>query len=305
MLIGVTSIVGGERLAIDLRNSDEELGFLIVTVDGLGSSPAVVSSAKGAVTNGARVNNVKLDTRTITMTFGVSEVGKKETEALEMLYNFFPTGKKITLEFSTEKRTVFIEAYPEDMTLNMFAPVENAVITALAPKSVFTDTSKGYHIVSNYTSLFEFPFSNESLLEPLIEFGHSMSTPNYYIYYPGDIDTGIYILVEVIEDSVFTDLTLYNLRDDQKMVINMTRLNAIIDGVLQVGDKILIDTRTSQKSIKLFRNGQFINIHNALDLHSDWIYLSPGHNTIIYTMATGQDAISVELEYFALYSGVA
>ena len=302
MIRGIASIVNDKRLDILLENS-ESLGFSIIAIDGLAPSGATINSSGGALIHGTRINSVKIEPRTISIPFVIHVTGKKEEAVRETLYNFFPTGTKIRFEIKTDRRTVFVMATPEDFDIRMFATEENGNISLFCESPFFTDVIESYFVASETEALFEFPFSNESLTEPLLEIGiQNQYPPRVVIDYPGDVLTGVVMTLEIEGD--VRNISIINIRDNQAMTIDTEIIYQTTYSRLKAGDKIIIDTRSGSKSIKLFRDGVFINILNCLPLHSHWINLAPGYNEILYMADNRIEDLTLELRFNALYSGV-
>lgn len=295
----------GETLELNLRSSFENEGLLIFNMTGLGSAKATANGVGGVYYDGVRVNSVSLDARTISMTVAIPKQGLSEEIARAKIYKFFPIKKTILLEIITDIRTVQTYAIVEGSVMNSFAKVENVELSLLCPDPYFIDAVENVLTISNSsaTPQFEFPFSNESTASPLISFGEIQSgTYSGYINYSGGIETGV--IFEITLTSNIGDLTITNTNGNQEMNISLWWARLYFNN-LESGDKILINTKTGEKSATVSRGGDSINILNGVDVESDWITIKPGPNTITISdgLDPGVNAIT-DIHYNTLREGV-
>ncbi len=199
----------------------------------------------------------------------------------------------------TDRKDVYIPAIVESNEFNQFASVENAVISLLCPNPYFLDKMEKVVNIDDISGIpiFEFPFSNESLVLPLLKFGLVTGLPTAEIGYNGEVETGINININFT--GAATDLVITNNNGAQLMTIDTADLEP-----LQSGDQIFINTRVGEKSIYFVRSTTWTNIINSVGIDDDWIGLRPGGNRVIIDAATGIDNVEIELRYRALSEGV-
>ena len=80
------------------------------------------------------------------------------------------------------------------------------------------------------------------------------------------------------------------------MILNDSKIEAIVGSPIAQYDLIRIDTTRGNKSATLSRGGIVYNILHAVDLSSKWIYLQTGANHFTYTATSGFDYMLVNLE---------
>ncbi len=289
----------GNTLELKLRSSDREVGLLIFNIEGLGPSKATVSGTGGPNFDGVRPGSVRADARHLLMTLAVSEGGELEEDAKQRIYTYFPIKQEIILGIKTDRKDVYIPAIVEQNEFNQFASVENAVISLFCPNPYFLDKLLRSIIIDDASGvpLFEFPFSNESLVTPTIEFGYVTDLPTAEISYSGEVETGVDIALNFL--GAATDIVITNNNGSQQMTIDTTDLEPLASG-----DQIFINTRVGEKSIYFVRSTVWTNIINAVGIDDDWIDLRPGSNRIIIDAATGIDNVETELQFRALSEGV-
>ena len=202
------------------------------------------------------------------------------------------------MEFATDLRTVMIDGIVETVDGSIFTANEGAEISIVCENPWFR--SKANTIVSFNSSIstFEFPFSNESTTENLIEISKISTVDGRTIDYQGEIQTGITITIYVHDP--FTKLIIINDLTDELLTIDATYLPQLLDG-----DIIVITTYSGNKKATLYRNNWTvaINILNAVVYNTDWITIEQGENPIYYQI-TGDDTAELEISYTNLYSGV-
>jgi hypothetical protein len=289
----------GSILTLNLRNSDQEVGLLIFNIEGLGPPKATVSGTGGPNFDGIRPSSVGVDARHLLMTLAVSAGGMLEEDAKQRIYTYFPIKQEITLGIVTDRKDVYIPAIVESNEFNQFSSIENAVISLFCPNPYYLDRLSSSVVIDNLSGVpnFEFPFENDSLVAPTIEFGFVTDLPTADIPYNGEAATGIDVTLNFL--GAATDIVITNNNGSQQMTIDTSDLEPLASG-----DQIFINTRVGEKSIYFVRDTVWTNIINAVGIDDDWIDLRPGGNRVIVDTATGIDNVEVELEFRALSEGV-
>lgn len=290
----------GNILELDLRSSVDDHGLVIFNMSGLGPAKATVNGQGGPNFDGVRVSSTRVDARHITMTLAVSEhITSLEETAKDKIYTFFPIKQQIIFGIETDSKDVYTAGIIESNEFNQFAKVENAVISIYCPNPYFIDTEEIVVTISadGAIPLFEFPFSNESLSDPLMQFGYITDLPTGFIDYYGEVETGADIILEFL--GAATDIVITNTNGAQQMTIDLSTV-----GPTQNYDQIFINTRVGEKSIYFVRNQVWTNMINDVGIDDDWIQLRPGNNTVIINAATGVDNINTEVRYRPLREGV-
>ena len=149
---------------------------------------------------------------------------------------------------------------------------------------------------------FEFPFSNESLTQKLIELGTIEYSTEKNVYYGGDSEVGVLITIHAIGNA--GDITIYNTGTREIMKISNSKIEAITGSGIKNGDDIIISTVKGDKYITLLREGVYTNILNALDKGSDWFQLTKGDNIFAYSSTSGSVNLRFKIENKTIYEGV-
>lgn len=293
----------GESIRLELTRP-EKSGFYIETIEGLGPANATVNITESATVDGGYYTSSHVSTRNIVLTLGfLYEKGIEDMR--HESYRYFPLKKQVKLLIETDNRTCVTHGYVESNEPNVFSERETTQISILCPDPYFyaSDNGVGYvSYLSGDIATFEFPFSNESLDEPLIELGQVTDTTTRVVRNSGDVEIGVKIHIYV-KGPITTGITISNRTTDQTMRIDITRLKKITSADLKENDEIVINTKKGSKSIYLISDGVKTNILNCLSRFTDWIYLLPGDNQIHHS-ANDPDNIDVTMEHEVMYAGV-
>ena len=135
-----------------------------------------------------------------------------------------------------------------------------------------------------------------------IEFGIVKEYPSTIIDYPGSVDIGVQILIEI--KGLVSNLRITNRTTGEKIVFNDERIVQILRSSLRKYDQIVVDTNPGKKSVRLIRDGLSYNIINACLPVNNWIHLKPGINELVYTSTVGIENIEVDMVYSEKYLGI-
>ena len=155
---------------------------------------------------------------------------------------------------------------------------------------------------SQKTLNIEFPFSNESLKDPLLEMGEIKNETEQVVVYNGDAEIGVTITIHAIGEA--SNITIYNTGTREVMRIDTDKLEKFTGSGIIAGDEIIICTVKGNKSITLLRNGKTTNILNCLDKNADWFQLAKGDNIFAYTAEYGSTNLQFKIENRIVYEGV-
>lgn len=303
--VTVTNHLGESKL-FELRYP-ERSGFLVQSIEGLGPAKANINTTELSNTDGSIYNSARLNTRNIVLTLKLLSVPEtesiKDVESVRLLtYQYFPIKKRIQLQFDLDYRICNIYGYVEANEPNIFSNQETTQISIICPDPYFYSTSATRTVLAGIDDLFEFPFSNESLSENLINMGEVITSITQNIVYDGDSEIGINVFIHALGE--VTGLSIYNLTSGESIVIDDTRLNTLTGFGIIAGDDIYISTVKGNKYVRLLRGGVFINIINCLDISSAWLDLSKGINTFAFDALTGRSYLEVSIENNTIYEGV-
>lgn len=288
-----------ESVIFELR-SPAASGFFVRGIDGLGPVKADINTTDALSLDGSVFNSARLTSRNIVFKLGFLEKPTIENTRRES-YKYFPLKKLINIEIETDLRTYKTSGHVESNEPDIFSKDEGSVISVICPNPYFYDPLSTLVFFSHVDAGFEFPFSNESLTEKLIVFANIISDLETNLFYAGDSEIGIVLRVHAFGPVI--NLEIFNLTTRQSMKINHDILVALTGFGIITGDDIIITTIRGQKSIVLIRDGEEINILNALD-PDDWFIIQKGDNAFFYTADSGANNIDITLEYTVVYEGI-
>lgn len=303
--LAVTNFLG-DRIRLEL-GKPENTGFLIKSITGLGPVKANVNTTEVATNDGSMFNSARLSQRNIViqMVF-VNSIYGEDIEAIrQKSYKYFPIKKNIELVIETDNRYVRTTGYIESNEPDIFSKQEGTQISIICPDPYFYSASEDGDNVTDFYSIdpmFEFPFSNESLTEPLLVFGEIQIKTEGVITYSGDSEIGVMIYIHAIGPA--EHINIYNTETREVMTIDTVKLKKLTGRGLIAGDDIIINTLKGEKSITLVRSGVSYNILNCLDKNTDWFTLVKGDNIFAFTADSGVTNLQFRIENKVIYEGV-
>ena len=292
-----------ESIKLDLFNP-EESGFIIKSIEGLGPVKANINFKELATNDGAIDNSARLSSRNIVMSLQFMESPTIEETRLKS-YKYFPIKRNIKFLIETDNRICETIGRVETNVPTIFSNAEGCQISILCPNPYFYSAGENgtnQTIFYGTEPLFEFPFSNESLTEDLIEFGSIENRTEGTIYYDGDAEIGITIQIHAVGEA--EGLVIYNTKTREIMRINDDKLKSLMGSGIQAGDEITITTSRGEKGIYMLRSGVTTNILNSLEKPIKWFQLSKGDNTFAYTASAGLTNLQFRIENKVIYEGV-
>jgi|WetSurMetagenome_2_1015567.scaffolds.fasta_scaffold11984_2 hypothetical protein len=292
----------GESLDVELR-SPEKSGLAVRNITGVTPTRANVNISESLYQDGGYFNSARGTSRNIVFDLAFFET---ETESIEDVrqktYRFFPTKKPLTLYFETDNRKVYVDGYVESNEPNIFSKEESTQISIVCPDPAFYTGVAVPLLFSGVQPAFSFPFSNESLVSPLIKFGEIITATEKSIYYEGDEDVGV--VIEIYFVGNVTNPKVYNNTTGQAMLLTGSVIQTITGSQPVAGDKIVISTVKNNKYIKLYRGATIYNILAALGSTSSWIKLQQGDNLFVYAATSGVASMQLTIIYKTLYGGI-
>ena len=292
-----------ESIKLDLFNP-EESGFIIKNIEGLGPVKANINFKELATNDGSIDNSARLSSRNIVMSLQFMESPTIEETRLKS-YKYFPIKRNIKFLIETDSRICETIGRVETNVPTIFSNAEGCQISILCPNPYFYSAGENgtnQTIFYGTEPLFEFPFSNESLTEDLIEFGSIENRTEGTIYYDGDAEIGITIQIHAVGEA--EGLVIYNTKTREIMRINDDKLKSLMGSGIQAGDEITITTSRGEKGIYMLRSGVTTNILNSLEKPIKWFQLSKGDNTFAYTASAGLTNLQFRIENKVIYEGV-
>lgn len=296
----------GDRIKLELGKPDVS-GFLIKSITGLGPAKANVNTTEVSTNDGSLFNSARLSQRNIVldMVFINTVYGESIEDLRQKSYKYFPLKKSVELTIETDNRYVKTTGYVELNEPNIFSSQEGTQISIICPDPYFYSAGEDGNNVTNFYSIdpmFEFPFSNESLDEPLLVFGEIQIKTEGVITYHGDSEIGVMIYIHAIGPA--TNINIYNTETREVMRINTEKISSLTGKGIVASDDIVINTAKGEKSITLIREGVSYNILNCLDKNTDWFTLAKGDNIFAFTADSGVTNLQFRVENKVIYEGV-
>lgn len=296
----------GDRIKLELGKPDVS-GFLIKSITGLGPAKANVNTTEVSTNDGSLFNSARLSQRNIVldMVFINTVYGESIEDLRQKSYKYFPLKKSVELTIETDNRYVKTTGYVESNEPNIFSSQEGTQISIICPDPYFYSAGEDGNNVTNFYSIdpmFEFPFSNESLDEPLLVFGEIQIKTEGVITYHGDSEIGVMIYIHAIGPA--TNINIYNTETREVMGINTEKISSLTGKGIVASDDIVINTAKGEKSITLIREGVSYNILNCLDKNTDWFTLAKGDNIFAFTADSGVTNLQFRVENKVIYEGV-
>lgn len=296
----------GDRIKLDLWKP-EVSGFLIKSITGLGPVKATVNTTEVITNDGSIFNSSRLSQRNIIfhLVFVDTIYGETIEDVRQKSYKYFPAKKMVEIVIETDNRLVRTSGYVETNEPNIFSSREGTSISIICPDPFFYSVGEDGNNVTDFYAIdpmFEFPFSNESLTEPLLIFGEIQLKTEGVVTYHGDAEIGMMIYIHAIGPA--TNINVYNTETREVMKIDTEKLKKLTGKGLIASDDIIINTSKGDKSITLIREGVSYNILNCLDKNTDWLMLEKGDNVFAFTAETGITNLQFRIENKVVYEGV-
>lgn len=272
----------GDRIKLDLREP-EVSGFLIKSVTGLGPVKATVNTTEVVTNDGSMFNSARLSQRNIVfqIVFVDTVYGETIEDVRQKSYKYFPAKKNVEIIIETDNRYVRTNGYVESNEPNIFSSQEGTSISIICPDPFFYSAGEDGNNVTDFYSidpLLEFPFSNESLTEPLLVFGEIQIKTEGVITYYGDAEIGVTIYIHAIGPA--NNINIYNTETREVMKIDTGKLQKLTGKGIVASDDIVINTSKGDKSITLIREGVSYNILNCLDIYGGRVLIDLTGDTV-------------------------
>lgn len=300
----------GEKLKVTLTEADPAHGLLIKDITGLGPADAVLNASEYASNDGSEFNSARLESRSIQITFLLTnEAGNTIEQARHNTYKFFPTKRPVRLIFETDERTTYIDGRVEHNVPTVFTDKESATIDIKCFDPYFykySEDGNSEEVLEFMSVSPAFHFEEDGSLETPFEvgrYGYDGGSIIDTVQYEGDSETGFIFKIRFI-GSILGDIVLSRYHSTEYFKIDLAKLTALV-GAPGAGDEIEISTYQDHNYAKIIQNGVETNILNAVDLAgSTWLLLYPGENTFVYAITEGPDYTQFSISYKTRYQGV-
>ena len=291
----------GESLELDLFHP-EKSGLIVKRITGLGPPKANINSTDLATADGALYSSARASTRNIVFNLQFMYAPTIE-DARQKTYKYFPLKKKVKIEIETDNRLLATEGYVESNSPDIFSKEESAQISIICLDPFFRDPNFRVIQFATVTPAFEFPFSNESLSNGLLEMGMLNLDTRSILEYGGDVDTGFVITVHGMGE-VSGKITIYNVETQERMIIDLAKVATLIGRAYGNGDDIIISTVSGDKYVEILHDCVYTNGIAAIDRTADWFQISVGKNIFNFTANACADNLSITFAYKNAYGGI-
>ena len=282
---------------LTIQNSDlQELNFNelngsynITNIQGLSPAEATINTSQAALLDGAFFNSSKVNMRTLNLAFTIE--GRVEYNRL-FVYRVLKVKEPVTIYYKSNNLDVFIKGYVKSITVGHFDAKQKATVQILCPNPYWKAAQEVIDELSVYKNMFYFPFA--SVAEGEIIFGEIDTEAEAVVINASGIETGLKF--ELFAKSPIANPKIFNYLTGDFIGLNFS---------MQAGDYITINTGRGEKSITLFRNGQTINIFNAIMENSTWLMLPSAGAVFVYTVESGAlGNLEITISHYDLYEGV-
>lgn len=293
----------GEELKLILANPELSEGMAVGPITGLGPVKATVNTTTVATMDGVLFNSARVGARNIVLPLVF--VGSDIETIRQKTYKYFPVKKQVKLVIETDNRLVETYGTVEANEPIIFSSAESTQVSIICDSAFLASSGvSGLTETLFYSdrSMFEFPFSNNSLVTKLIVLGQIDLATTKSIAYSGDTEVGV--TVHIHFSGAVTGLKLHNTTLSQVMEIDETVIDFLTGDPFTLGDDLVITTSKGEKSIRLYRGGLVYNVMNALGLSPQWLTLTKGANEFAVVATTGAENLQVRIENRSLYEGI-
>lgn len=291
----------GESLELDLFHP-EKSGLIVKSITGLGPPKANINSTDLATADGALYSSARASTRNIVFNLQFMFAPTIE-DVRQKTYKYFPLKKEVTIRVETDNRSLETKGYVESNMPDIFSREESAQISILCLDPFFYDPYPSVTQFATVTPNFEFPWSNESLEEDLIEFGIINLDTRSILDYHGDVDTGVLITIHSL-GKVTGPIVVYNVETHESIKIDLDRIKTLIGREYSNGDDIIISTVSGDKYVQILHDGKYTNAISAIEKLADWFQISVGKNIFNFTVKEGISNIAMTFSYRNAYGGI-
>lgn len=293
----------GESLKLDLFDPWKS-GLAVRDISGLGPPEANINSTDLATTDGSIFSSARIGTRNIV--FDLIMMGHPTIEDSRLdTYRYFPLKKNVDIVIETDNRLLRASGYVESNEPDIFSSQESTQISILCTDPYLYSTVPYVVDFSRVTSLFTFPFENDSLTEDKLYMGLINLQTRRDLVYKGDLDTGVVINIHFIGSiGASNKINLYNVDTLENISIDVAKVEKLIGRALEPGDDINISTVSKNRYVECVHNGIYTNCISAINKDASWFLISPGSNIFDIDVKEGVDNLRVIFTYYDAYGGI-
>ena len=290
----------GESETMELARP-EQSGFAVLSVEGLGPVKADISLTEMAAMDGSMYNSARAEPRNIV--FRLRFLPKPDIETTrQKSYRYFPLKRRVEILILSDNRTVETYGYVESNEPDIFRSEEETIISVRCPEAYLYGETDQVTIFSSQTALFEFPFSNESLVSPLLEMSSISFETEKTVIYNGDAQIGL--LIHIHANGSANDIVITNSVTLETLTIDSAALIASVGADITAGDDFYISTVKGNKYATLIRGSTEYNILNCLGDNPTWFELDRGDNIFAFDADSGLSNLEFDITNRIAYEGI-
>ena len=265
------------------------VNYSITDISGLHPASATISTSELSMYDGSTFNSAKINEKQIDINVAIECDAERNRIAL---YKVIKVKRYIKILYSNGTRDVFIEGYVSDMQIDFFAMKQTVTISILCPDPYFKDAQEIIDDIAATVGAFHFPFGITATDKKPLSYRDKTAQIN--VINEGDVETGM--IIEIHASGSVINPAIYNRETGEFVKVETT---------LQSGDTLYINTIRRQKSVRILRAGEFINVFNDFSRDSTWLQLEPGDNVFVYEGDSGSSIyMSVRFVHQHLFEGV-
>ena len=271
----------------DILELTHNKNYIVTSVEGLNPPKARINLSDISGMNGALFNSAKAETRNLVLTVLPQTPVEQNRLAL---YKFAQVAQWCKIYYSNGSAEVQIEGYVEAVTGSLFSKTQTFQISIVCPQPYFEGLREIRKDISSLIASFEFPFAIEA---SGIEFSYINHDILATVMNVGDVESGV--IIEITARGEVVNPIIYN---------NISRGFIKLNTTLRSRDRVVINTNSGSRSVKLTRGTTETNIIDKLEPNPEWFVLQPGENIFSYDAEVGSDLISIVFRHRTKFGGV-
>lgn len=281
----------GSRMTFDTEGYKP---FILASVDGIYLSENNVTISDNTMTDGGTYQGSVKKKRNIVLTLMDRPDNVYNQRNRDALYILFPEASLGTLTYEENGNLRKIDYYVE----KVYKPAKKShviTVSLLSADPFFYDTEAQTVQMANWVADFEFIHEFKAEGE---EFGHRSAER----------------LVNIVNDTATDNIGMTIILESASNVTNPRITRVESDTHIQLGsddypfnmvngDVVIITTDTNNKHVYLQRGTERTEVNEYMTEESKFIQLMRGNNNIGYTADSGEEYLSVSIQYRMKYSG--
>ena len=268
--------------------------FLLANVDGIYLSENNITISNNTMTDGGTYQGSVKKVRNIVLTLMDQPLNVYNQPNRDFLYVLFPERSLGTLTYTEEGVSRKIDYYVEKVYKNRLKS-RLVTVSLLCADPFFYDENDTHVEMANWESDFEFI---HEFVEEGEELGHRSAVRLINIVNDSATDNiGMTITVEAA--SAVTNPVITRVENNTHIQIG----SESYPFSMVAGDVLIITTATNDKHVYLIHDGEKTEVNQYMTEDSTFIQLMRGSNSIGYDATSGEEYMTVDIQYRMKYSG--